>query len=345
WDQTSGANGTLVNPGAGGGTSAFSTATDTANLTVNPVNDAPVLNGASTPVLGAINEDAGAPVGAVGTLISALVDFAVPAGQVDNVTDPDAGALLGIAVTAADITNGSWFYSTNNGGVWNALGAVTGANARLLAADANTRIYFQPNADFNGTIVNAITFRAWDQTSGANGTLVNPGAGGGTSAFSTATDTANLTVNPVNDAPVNTVPGAQAVNEDTALAIAGVSVNDIDGNLATTRLTVTNGAVTVNLAGGATISAGANGSTTLTLSGTQAQINAALATISYQGNLNFNGADTLTVLSTDTNAATDSDPVAITVNPVNDAPVLNGASTPVLGAINEDAGAPVGAVG
>ena len=62
---------------------------------------------------------------------------------------------------------------------------------------------------------------------------------------------------------------------------------------------MTNGAVNVSLAGGATISAGANGSSTLTLSGTQAQINAALASISYQGNANFNGADTLTVLSTD----------------------------------------------
>ena len=88
----------------------------------------------------------------------------------------------------------------------------------------------------------------------------------------------------MNDGPVNTVPGAQTVNEDTALSIGGVSVNDVDGNLSTTQLTVTNGALNVSLAGGATISAGANGSSTLTLSGTQAQINAALASISYQGN-------------------------------------------------------------
>jgi hypothetical protein len=47
---------------------------------------------------------------------------------------------------------------------------------------------------------------------------------------------------------------------------------------------VTNGSLNCSLAGGATISAGANGSSTLTLSGTQAQINAALASLSYQGN-------------------------------------------------------------
>ena len=42
---------------------------------------------------------------------------------------------------------------------------------------------------------------------------------------------------------------------------------------------------------------------------------------SYQGGLNFNGSDTLTVKSTDGAAATDTDTVAIQVTPVNDAPV------------------------
>jgi Cadherin-like len=81
--------------------------------------------------------------------------------------------------------------------------------------------------------------------------------------------------------------------------------------------------VTVSLVGGASISAGANGSATLTLSGNQAQINAALATLSYQGTLNYNGPDTLTVTSTDSNAVTDVDLVAITVTPVgNSVPSL-----------------------
>ena len=134
-------------------------------------------------------------------------------------------------------------------------------------------------------------------------------------------DTVAITVSPVNDAPVNTVPGAQVVNEDTALALGGISVTDVDGNLSTVQLGVTQGTVTVNLAGGASISSGANGTATLTLSGTQAQINAALATLSYQGTLNYNGPDTLTVTSTDGNAVTDIDTVAITVSPVDDLPV------------------------
>ena len=184
------------------------------------VQTAPTLDVAKNPVLSAINEDAGAPVGAVGTLVSALVDFANPAGQVDNVTDVDSGALLGIAVTAADTANGSWWYSTNGGTNWIALGAVANNNARLLAADANTRLYFQPNANYNGTLATAITFRAWDTTSGSNGAFADTSSNGGTTAFSTATDTASLTITAVNDAPTFT-SGAGTGKVTTAVSSVG----------------------------------------------------------------------------------------------------------------------------
>ena len=39
----------------------------------------------------------------------------------------------------------------------------------------------------------------------------------------TDSDAVAITVSSVNDGPVNTVPGAQTVNEDTALSIGGVS--------------------------------------------------------------------------------------------------------------------------
>ena len=183
----------------------------------------------------------------------------------------------------------------------------------MYKRQALASLSYQGNANFNG---------------GDTLTVLSTDGDGATDS-----DAIVLTVSSVNDGPVNTVPGAQTVNEDTSLSIAGISVNDVDGNLSTTQLTVTNGALNVSLAGGATISAGANGSSTLTLSGTQAQINAALASLSYQGTVDFNGAETLTVLSTDANGATDSDTVAITVTSVNDGPVntVPGAQT-----VNED---------
>ena len=151
-------------------------------------------------------------------------------------------------------------------------------------------------------------------------------------------DTIAITVNPVNDAPVNTVPGAQTVNEDTALPIAGVSVADVDGSPLTTTLTVTSGKLSVTTGGGATI--GGNGTAAVTLSGSAAQINAALAGLAYTGNLDFNGSDTLTVTTSD-GPAQDIDTVAITVNPVNDAPVntVPGAQT-----VNEDTALPIAGV-
>ena len=150
-------------------------------------------------------------------------------------------------------------------------------------------------------------------------------------------DTSELAANAIsvaNSAPVNTVPGAQTIPEDTSQAIAGISVNDPTGNLDTVQLSVVSGVLTVNLAGGATISAGASGTGTLTLSGTQVQINAALGTLAYQGNLNYQGADTLTVLSTDSLGSTDSDTVNITVSSVNDAP--GGANNTVTTAQDND---------
>ncbi len=133
---------------------------------------------------------------------------------------------------------------------------------------------------------------------------------------------ATLSITNTLPPPINTVPAAQAVNEDTQIAIAGISVSDLDGNLASTKLTVANGTLNVDVAGGAAILTGANNSSTLTLTGTQSQINTALSTLKYQGNLNSNGADTLTILSTDSSATplSDTDTVSLTINSINDAP-------------------------
>ena len=238
WDQTTGSNGQSgvnVSGVNNGGSTAFSTANDTASLTITAVmNTAPVLDASKSPTLAPELEDAGSPVNGspVGTLVSSLVDFAVPAGQVDNVTDPDAGAQLGIALTGTDTANGTWYFSTNNGTTWSAVGAVSDSSALLLAADANTRIYFAPSANFNGTDNSAITFRAWDQTTGTNGQSgvnVSGVNNGGTTAFSTASDTAALTITSVNDAPAGTNATLTTL-EDTPYIFAASDFGFTDPN-------------------------------------------------------------------------------------------------------------------
>uniref|UniRef100_UPI00260FD3EF tandem-95 repeat protein n=1 Tax=uncultured Azohydromonas sp. TaxID=487342 RepID=UPI00260FD3EF len=138
------------------------TATATATVTVTAVNDAPTL--AHSPLDLTVSEDAGAPVGAVGSLVSTFTG---------GISDPDAGSPKGIAITATDETHGTWHYSTDGGNHWQAVGPVSAAGALLLADDADTRLYFQPNADFNGTVSNGLSFRAWDRSSGTAGTKVN----------------------------------------------------------------------------------------------------------------------------------------------------------------------------
>ncbi len=152
-------------------------------------------------------------------------------------------------------------------------------------------------------------------------------ADGGEDGVSVLTGTFSITVSNSNDAPVNTVPGAQSVDEDTALAITGISVADADDNIASVELSVANGTLSLTLAGSANLLAGASGTSTLTLTGPRADINATLATLTYQGNLNFIGTDTLTVRTTDTSGTNDANTVDITINPVNDAPEISASAT------------------
>jgi len=201
-------------------------------FTVSGINDAPVLNAAATPVLTNVIEDAGAPSGAVGTLVSNLINLNPPVGGLDNVSDADSGAITGIALTGTNVANGSWWYSTNGGTNWTAVGAVSNSSALLLSADANTRLYFQGGTDFNGTVSDGLTFRAWDRTSGTAGTMVNTTSNGGSTAFSTATDTASITVVDDNYPPVATADRV-IVSSSTTVTISTSALlgndTDIDG--------------------------------------------------------------------------------------------------------------------
>ena len=175
----------------------LTSAAATISITVNAVNDAPVLDNSGNMSLSAINEDVAAASN-TGTLVSGVIASAGGA----RITDVDAGAVQGLAVIAVDNTNGTWQFSMDNGTNWAPFGTPDSLNARLLAANATTRVRFLPNLNFNGTVDPGLTFRAWDQTSGTNGNTADVSIVGGTTAFSIAIETASITVNPVNDAPV-----------------------------------------------------------------------------------------------------------------------------------------------
>lgn len=159
------------------------------------VNTAPTL-GAGSPALPPVAEDTKAPAGApVAALLGTLGTLA---------TDPDAGALSGVAVTGLTGTaNGSWQYSTTGGRKWLPVGHAADDAALLLRP--TDRVRYVPNLNFHGSA--GLTFRAWDQTTGAVGGRADTAAGGDSSAFSDGEVAAGITVTPVNDAPAF-APGA-----------------------------------------------------------------------------------------------------------------------------------------
>ncbi|WP_170295744.1 DUF4347 domain-containing protein [Azospirillum brasilense] len=194
WDQTTGTAGTTVGndttangeQGAGG---QFSVASATAGIAVTAVNDAPVLTD-TVLTLPSVAQAAGAPNGAVGVAVSSLVAFGT------NVSDVDSGAVTGIALVGVDTSEGgTWFYSTDGGTTWSAVGTVNDSGNALLLRTTD-RLYYQPTGANAGILNAAITFRAWDQTSGTAGTKMATAGGGGVSAFSAATDTASLSITP-----------------------------------------------------------------------------------------------------------------------------------------------------
>ncbi|SOY65205.1 beta strand repeat-containing protein [Cupriavidus taiwanensis] len=129
-----------------------------------------------------------------------------------------------------------------------------------------------------------------------------------------------------NDAVVNSVPVAQSVNEDTPLVFGtasgnALSVSDVDGTSHTVTLTASAGTITLNGTTGLQFLAG-DGSAdgTMTFTGSDADINAALDGLQFTGDRDYAGGALLQMQTSD-GAATDTDSVAITLSPVNDAPI------------------------
>jgi uncharacterized repeat protein (TIGR01451 family) len=159
-------------------------------------------------------------------------------------------------------------------------------------------------------------------------------------------DTEDTTISPTNDPPVNTVPGAQTTPEDTPLVFSpangnALSLLDPDAGSAPVQvtLTVTQGTLTLGGTAGLTFTEGDGTSdTTMTFTGTAADIIAALDGLSFTPNANSTGGATLTLITNDqgnTGAGgplSDTDTVDITVTPVNDPPT----------AVNDTATVPAG---
>ncbi len=127
--------------------------------------------------------------------------------------------------------------------------------------------------------------------------------------------------------PDVTVPDSALVtSEDVDLSITDVSVGDDDGDDLSVSLDVTSGTITLAQTTNLTVSGDGTGS--VSLSGSVADLNDALFGLVYSPDSNFNGADTLVVAADDGDTVS-SQSVGIQVASVNDAPTLTPANLSV----------------
>ena len=153
-------------------------------------------------------------------------------------------------------------------------------------------------------LLNNITFQNTSGNPAASRTLnitVQDGDGGTSAAITQVVNIAS-----VNNAPINNIPGVQAVNEDANLVFNSansnlISITDVDaGSTHRITLTSTNGLVSLTPTAGLTFTVGDGfADTTMTFEGSLADINMALDGLSFIGDQDFNGTANIQITADD----------------------------------------------
>jgi hypothetical protein len=246
--------------------------------------------------------------------------FSLVNANLISISDPDAGANP-VAVTL-QATNGTF---TLNG----TAGLIIGEGDGI--ADTKT--------SFFGTVANintALAGLSFTPTASGNATLTittnDLGNTGDPYTPRSDTDTVRITAVQSNQPPFNTVPAAQSAAAGTPLVFSLVNGNlisvsdpDAGANKVLVTLQVTNGTLTLSRTTGLTFITGdGSADATMSFNGTLANINAALAGLSF--NPTEGGSATLTIATNDQGNTgpggplTDTDSVTINITPLNQAP-------------------------
>ena len=296
---------------------------DTVNISVSAVNDDPFGTG-GLPNDVAATEDMSSNVDL--SPIN-LFDVDSAAGELTFTLSTSAGGTLS-ATTGGGVTVGGSGSSTLT---------LDGTLANLNAfIDSPTNIQYLSALDVNGSAADTIQMSVTD-----NG---NVGAGGGGTIN---LGSVNVNISAVNDTP-NVTPASAIynVNEQTNLSIEGTgfSVSDIDaaGGTMTATLAVGEGTITVTAGNSGVVITGGNSSDTVTVTGSQTQINNLLTGTSTGTITYFNGNDLPSATTTFTVTVNDNgnsgldpgltaDPASeeasasqtINIIAVNDAPIID----------------------
>jgi len=234
-------------------------------------------------------------------------------GQTFSVRENSAnGTNVGTAVATDADTVGSLTGWTLTGGNTDGIFAINSATGEITIAD-NT------NLDYETTPSYTLTLTVSD---GVN---------------TSAPQTVTITIENVNEAPVNSTPGPQVTSEDTPLVFSSaggnaITVSDVDAgsNPVVATLNATNGTLTLGSTVGLTFGTGDGvDDTTVVFVGTIDEINNALEGLRFDPVPDYNGPATIDITVDDRGnvgldgTKTDLDTINITVTPVNDAPIAN----------------------
>ena len=249
-----------------------------------------------------------ANAGLGGSVVSATVTVGVGVVSPTIAEDSDSGAIA--------ISGNTAYYKIigiSGGTLYSDAGFTTqiASGSFIATAGATTNVYFRPDPDFNGSA----GFSVRGASTNADGGLT-----GNTAASS-------ITVSAVNDTPINTVPGAQTLTQDTSLVFdAGhsntISVADVDAgaNPLQVMLTATHGTLTLGGLAGLTFSTGdGTADATMTFTGTQSVIDTALSGLTFTPTAGYTGADSVQIITSDQGnsgsggAKSDTDTVNLTV--------------------------------
>ncbi|ROP58365.1 putative Ig domain-containing protein [Enterobacter sp. BIGb0383] len=282
--------------------------------TANGGVDTTVLSVSSTVSVVAVND---APTISVPVSISVTEDVA---RAITGITFSDVDAGSNNVTVTLSVTSGML---SLNGSQSSSL-TMSGTIAALNTAIANGSVMFHPASNATGSVTLTISIN--DEG--------NTGSGGAKTASTAIT----LNIDAVNDAPVNSVPTGQTVQQDGSLVFSAangnpISVSDVDlgGNTMRMTLTATHGLLTLSSSTGLVFLVGTGaGNGTMTFEGTLSDINNALNGLTFNPNSGYNGGAAIQMTSNDLGgtgsggAQTDIDVITITVNPNN--PTITGVS-------------------
>jgi hypothetical protein len=239
-----------------------------------------------------------------------------------SITVVDSLLLLGATVRISSggdlLTDRLIFVDQNNiRGSIDAFGVLTlsGIDTPQNYQTAIRSVQFESSSDTPSVAIRTIEFSVKDGSNSSNISRVQ------------------LNILSVNDAPDVTASIGARTLEDVAYSNQGsIFVSDVDtpsSALLTVTLSSSRGVITLRTVAGISFLAGsAPVGAAMTFTGTTADVNAALADFEFKGLSNFNGVAQINIAVTDSgdanglNKLTRAGVLQITVDPVNDAPVL-----------------------